>query len=304
MGPQWPGMGSDLYHKEKDFKKIINQCDEIFNHFSGQSFINYFDSGNPLENEKNVIFLQATNLALQIAITQLWKERGVIPHAVVGHSVGEVGAAYTAEILSVEQAFFITWHRSRLQKHFEMKGAMLAIELSFQEAKALFSPKEWVEIAAINDSESLTLVGDKKVLNKISLYASQKNVFNRFLRTNIPYHSILMDKICKEFVESISSLEIKQPQKKIYSSVTGTKMNQEWGVHYWWNNIRSPVNFKDAIEQILKDGYRCFIEISPHPTLVKSLERCIQEGNYQGDVFCSINRKYGAVKSLFSSSSD
>lgn len=302
MGPQWPGMGQDLYLKEKEYKKIIHKCDEIFHRLSGQSFINYMICENPLEAEKNTTILQASNLALQIALTHLWKKKGILPDAVVGHSVGEVAAAYTAKILSLHQAFTITWHRSRLQTRLENKGVMLAVDLSFEELKPLLSSQKRIEIAAINDFQSVTLVGDKEHLDQIVFYAHQKNRFSRFLRVNVPYHSHFMEEVHQEFIESLASLKSQKPRKSIYSSVTGHKINKKWEVSYWWDNIRFPVNFKQSIEQILKDGYRQFVEISPHPTLIKSLQKTLQHTHCQGEILYSIDRKNGAVKTLFSKS--
>ena len=136
MGPQWWGMGRELLREEPIFRAAMERIDALFRPQAGWSLLDEFAVDETNSRMTQTLVAQTANFALQAALTDLWRSWGVEPAAVVGHSVGEVAAAYAAGVLSLEDAMRVSFHRARLQATVVGGGKMLAVGLSAEDGAA------------------------------------------------------------------------------------------------------------------------------------------------------------------------
>ncbi|MDP4180245.1 MAG: SDR family NAD(P)-dependent oxidoreductase [Bacillota bacterium] len=291
MGPQWWKMGRELMQSDPLFREILEKCDSIFKGYSGWSILEEMLKDERDSRMEETQIAQPANFLIQTALTELLKKFGIAPDAIVGHSVGEVAAMHSSGALSLEDAILVSYHRSRLQQDIAGQGKMLAIGLSETDALKLLTSFPKVSIAAINSFNSVTLAGKENDLLEISKILEEKEVFNRMLKVEVPYHSFLMNPIEQELMTCLQSLKPVKENISVYSTVTGDRINGESvDANYWWNNVRQPVRFAKALTKMIEDGYTVFVEIGPHPVLKNSIKECMLNAGIKGISLQTLNR--------------
>ncbi len=300
MGPQWWAMGRQLYRSNSTFRSALEQCDNTFHQISGRSILAEMLATESESQMASTDVAQPANAALQIALTKLWQSWGLIPDAVLGHSVGELAAAYAARSLTLEQTLRVAHHRSRLQKRLSGRGAMLAVGLDAAEAAEFADESEGrVSVAAVNGSSSATLAGDRDALDAIAARLTAAGRFNKFLQVEVPYHSPVMDEIRTELLGSLADLVPAAPSIDVYSTATGTALRDE--IHdaaYWWLNARGCVHFADALTAAVADGHRIFVEVGPHPVLAASIGDTLADLGVRGVSVASLRRGFDEPESM------
>jgi acyl transferase domain-containing protein/acyl carrier protein len=273
MGPQWWGMGRDLLDQEPVFRRAVEQCDALFRATAGWSILDAMLADAMTSRMSEAEVAQPANFVLQIGLADLWASWGIVPDAVIGHSAGEVAAAAVAGALTLEDAVHVIFHRSRLQQRATCLGRMLAVGLPPPEAQAaLTEHAALVSIAAINSPRSVTLSGQADALEAIARTLESREVFNRFLDVNVPYHSHYMDPLEIELCESLSGISPRTARVPLYSTVLGALVDgREIAPSYWWENIREPVRFAPALERMIGDDHDAFVELAPHPVLAHAI---------------------------------
>lgn len=290
MGPQWWAMGHELYQSEPTFKKVIDQCDLHMAKYADWSLKAEMFAEESASNMQYTWLAQTANFAVQIALAALWREKGIVPDVIVGHSTGEAAAFYEAGVYSLEDACKIVVHRSRLQHSCRNTGKMMAIGLSDIEVSQYLNDQ--VEIAAVNSPNSVTLAGEETALNIIAERLETQGVFCKFLRVEVPYHSQFMEPIKAELLSCLDDITANEAHTPLYSTVTGNiAQGPELDAHYWWLNVRQTVRFVDAIRNLIDDGLRTYLEIGPHPVLAGSITDIFEEKDVQGSVLSSLYRK-------------
>ncbi len=286
MGAQSWGMARALL-AEAPFRAALHEVDALFQPLAGRSLLPLFerDDDAPMPEPQDA---QPANFALQYALTALWRSLGVVPAAVVGHSVGEIAAAVAAGSLALADAVRLTYHRSRLQQALSGRGGMLAVGLS-AEAVAPYLTADIV-LAAINSVSAVTLAGPPAALEALHTTLDAAGVFCRALRVAVAYHSPQMDALESDFRQALADLRPLSPHTPLYSSVTGTRLAGGQDVDYWWRNCRQPVLFAAATAALLADGYRALVEVGPHPVLSAALAESLHQAGAAGFVGDSLRR--------------
>ncbi|HLF78587.1 MAG TPA: SDR family NAD(P)-dependent oxidoreductase [Dehalococcoidia bacterium] len=292
MGPQWWAMGRQLLENEPVFRKAVEECDELFKQHATWSLIEELTADESQSRMGETEFAQPTNFALQVGLAALWRSWGIKPDAIVGHSAGEVAAAYEAGILSLEDAVIVIFHRSRLQQKATGTGRMLAVGLSADDALAEMNGNtSRVSLAALNSPRAVTLSGDADALEQIQRALEERKVFARMMDVTVPYHSHHMDALKDELFETLSSVTPRSSCVPYYSVVTGELIDgTEVDAEYWWQNVRRPVRFAEALGKMLDEGFDAFLELSPHPVLSRSILEVQQERGSKIPVLPSLRR--------------
>lgn len=292
MGPQWWAMGHELLRTEPVFRRMAEACDEIFRSLAGWSIL---DAMTVPENDSRMHeteIAQPANFVLQVALAELWRSWGIEPSAVVGHSVGEVSAAYVSGALNLADAVRVIYHRSRVQQTTSGLGKMLAVGLRPTEARELLGDRKGICIAAINSPTAVTLSGDPEPVQELAVELERSNTFNTFLRVTVAYHSHQMEPLKEDLETSLESIRPLNPSLPIYSTVTGRIAEGEYcDGAYWYRNIRNAVLFSDAMDSLVADGYKLFLEVGPHPVLSPSVSECLTRTGIEGQVLISLRRK-------------
>jgi acyl transferase domain-containing protein/aryl carrier-like protein len=293
QGPQWWAMGRQLLEQEPVFRGVIEECDRLMSGYSPWSLLKELTADEEHSRMDETSISQPSIFALQVALAALWKSWGVEPHAVVGHSVGEVAAAHIAGIYTLEEALRVIYHRGRCMDLASSKGRMLGAGLSFEQAKEMIRGYEdRVSIAAINSPSSVTFSGDPEALNEIHQLLEERQVFTSFLKVNYAFHSPQMEPVQDEMMRALGTLSPADATTSFFSTVTGRREEGDvFTADYWWRNVRQPVRFADAVNGMIDDGCTVFIELSAHPALSGYVGECLSAKDVQGHVVHSLRRK-------------
>ncbi|WP_432773011.1 SDR family NAD(P)-dependent oxidoreductase [Francisella salimarina] len=216
----------------------------------------------------------------QVSIVKYLLNSGINVQAVLGHSVGEIAAAYTSGILSLSEAYRLVVARSNAQAITHGKGTMLAVNITREKYRSLIVDLELsnLDIAAINAQDSLTIAGDAKELRVLAGFCETQGVFNRFLDVEYPFHSRYMDRDVKsEFDVRFPRLDsnVSDTSSDFISTVFAKKLSAEelCSSEYWWKNIVQPVDFASAIINLLNSSIDTFVEVTPRVVLRNYLNK-------------------------------
>jgi acyl transferase domain-containing protein len=292
MGPQWWAMGRQLLEQEPVFRATIVECDRLLRQHADWSLLEELSADESRSRMNETQIAQPANFALQVGLAALWRSWGIEPDAIIGHSAGEAAAFYAAGVLSLEQAIRVIYHRSRLQHRTTGQGKLVAVGVAPEEAQRLVAGYTGrVSIAAINSPSSVTLVGDPAALEEIVAPLQEKQIFCRYLRVEVPYHSHYMEAIREDLLEELRDLAPQSAAIPLYASAFGTSADgRELDAAYWWQNVRKPVLFAKSLEAISADGYEVFLELSPHPVLAGAIIESLTSYGRQATVLPSIRR--------------
>jgi len=288
QGTQWAGCGHALYDADPVFRRVIDTIEEHWRKHSDVSlreacFSASQDEINEVQLAQPIIFM------IQCALVELLKTWGVYADCVVGHSSGEVAAAYACGALSLEEATRLVFHRATLQQRKAGSGRMLTIGLDRSGVEEMletldvpFRPEEGktqVEIACENAPANTVICGKEVALRPVVEELERRNLQNHLLPGNIAFHSSAMDPIKKDALAALSFLNDCNFDADVpmVSSVTGEK-TERLDSAYWWLNIRQPVRFAAAMETIMRE-YRpdVVLEIAPHSALQSTIAQCLED---------------------------
>ncbi|WP_129837867.1 non-ribosomal peptide synthetase/type I polyketide synthase [Streptomyces sp. RFCAC02] len=293
MGPQWWGMGRELYATEPVYRETVDRCDREIAALTGWSLVEELHADEADSRMAETWLAQPANFALQLGLAALWRSRGIVPDAVTGHSTGEVAAFHEAGVYSFEDAVRIVVHRSRLQHTLAGTGSMLAVDLNEAEAAQRVRPYGGsVSIAAVNGPRSLTLAGDEKALTALAAELEGEGRFARLLTVEVPYHSAAMDPIREELLSALHGIKPQEARVPLYLTARPGAVAQgsELDAHYWWQNVRDTVWFRAAVDRLADDGFELFLEIGPHPVLGHSIRECLAGREAESRVVPSLRR--------------
>lgn len=277
QGGQFAGMARKLLAEDAVFRAEVERFDRCYRKISGDSVIDDLRADAERSRINLTIASQPAIFALQIGLVARWREWGVIADAVMGHSFGETAAAYTAGVLTLEDAARIVYHRARLSSRGSGSGAIYAIGKSPAEMQKIFAERgEFaLDIAAVNGKAMVNVAGPSEALDRLAdwIKTQEPDTFVRRLQLDYAPHCRLLDGIRGEFEASIAGIATGALRIPMISTVNGRALAPgELTPDYWWQNVRQPVRFTDALESALQSGYRIFLEIGPH-TNISALTR-------------------------------
>ncbi|MDE1175177.1 MAG: SDR family NAD(P)-dependent oxidoreductase [Edaphobacter sp.] len=275
-GPQWWGMGRELLVESAVFRAAIDEIDQIFHPLAGWSLL---DEMRKPQSESRVAlteFAQPLLFALQVGLTSALRQEGIVPAAVVGHSVGEVAAAYVSGALTLEDAVNVIYFRSLSQSKTAGGGRMAALGISAREAFELIDEVGgWIELAAENAPDAVTVAGDVAVMDLVVQLLTERGKFARLLPLNYAFHSRSMESIRTELLESLQTLRPRTSRIPFISTVSGTEVDgAALDASYWYRNVRERVEFREAIADLVQERHSgVFLEVGPHPVLKEYVQQ-------------------------------
>ena len=232
---------------------------------------------NPKEFITDLEISQPAILFFQLGIFNLWTHWGIKPACVVGHSLGEVAAAYACGGMNLEEAVEAIYIRSVEQGKLKGTGSMAALRMTQEEAQELCDKYDRLYVAAINAPGSMTIAGN---IDAIAEIAHDMPTIAKELRVQCAFHTPDMDPTEKSFKAKMDKV-VKTPagnrKMPFYSTLTGARYEGDFKTNYWWDNIRNAVEFQSAVENILRD-LECdmFLECSSSATLLSSVNQIVK----------------------------
>ncbi|HEX7843259.1 MAG TPA: SDR family NAD(P)-dependent oxidoreductase, partial [Kofleriaceae bacterium] len=300
QGGQWPGMAQDLLAHEPVFAEAIAACDAALQRHVDWSLRDLLAVGPASPLLDRIDFVQPVLFAFQVAACALWRSLGVVPQAVVGHSMGEVAAAHVAGALSLDDAARVIAHRSRLLRTISGRGAMAVVELPLADAeRALAGREDRLAIAASNGPTTTVVSGDPAALSELLDELTRREVFCRAVKVDVASHSPQVDALRPQLLAALAGLSPRSATIPFHSTVSGAPVDgRELDAAYWDKNLRQPVLFAPVVEHLIAEGHDLFVELSPHPVLGGSVQQLLRGHGDGGGVFASLRRNEPGRASL------
>lgn len=280
QGSQYPDMGRHLFETEPVFREQLNLCAELFSPLLEKPLLEVmFDNGSANGLIHQTGYAQPALFALEYSLAKFWQTLGVMPHAVMGHSLGEYAAACFAGVMSLADAVRLVAGRANLMQSLEQSGEMWAAFTSAATVRPLLaSVGKDVSIAAENSPDNTVLSGCSAPLAEVIAKLTALGVRTQKLNTSHAFHSRLMEPMLDRFEQIAQSVEFQSPQITLISNLTGTAASDEVTMpQYWRQHIRQPVKFQAGLEQMAALGCQVFVEIGPRPTLTGLGTQCLPD---------------------------
>jgi myxalamid-type polyketide synthase MxaD len=292
QGSQWAGMGQQLLRTEPAFRASMERCDALIREHTGWSLLEELMVQAERSRLEEIDVLQPAIFAVQVSLTALWRSWGIEPSAVIGQSLGEIAAAHVAGALSLEDAALIICSRSRLLRTLSGTGGMAAVELPLEQAReALADYADRLSVAVSNSPTSTVIAGQPAALEELLEKLEMRGVSCRRVKSDVAGHSLHMEPLRTRLLQSLEGVRPKALTLPFYSTVTG-EFNRELMLDsgYWWRNLREPVLFSDTMRHLLESDYRNFVEVSPHPIALVSIQQGMYHLGIEGTALPSFRR--------------
>ncbi|HEY3789042.1 MAG TPA: acyltransferase domain-containing protein, partial [Urbifossiella sp.] len=275
QGTQWPGMARDLFQINPRFRATCEELDAIMRPAWGRSLIEEILRGDETVYQSDIG--QPVLFALQIGVYRLYIDEGITPAMVFGHSFGEVAAAHACGALTLADAAKVIVERAKALELTNGAGVMAAVGISEAEAQVYLKRfPNWLSIAAFNSDNDLTLAGDEASVRAVVDDATKQGRFARSLPFPYAFHSQAVEGCRDVFTRAIEGLPAKPPEIPFVSTVIARELvNEIPDDKYWWRNLRQPVRFADATRRAVELGAKVFLEVGPHPGLVRYVKQVV-----------------------------
>jgi phthiocerol/phenolphthiocerol synthesis type-I polyketide synthase B len=278
QGAQWTGMARELAAREPVFRETLERCDRAARAYCDYSIVEqlHLAPGVPGYRLDSIDAIQPVLVAMAIAYAQWLASLGIEAGGLVGHSMGEVGAAHLAGVLDLDQAMRIICRRSALMRTTSGQGAMAMVELSMADAEArLVGRESRVSVAASNSPRSSVISGEPTAVQEIIAECERDGIFCRFVKVDVASHSPQMEKpaatLRAELAQDFAPRAARVP---LYSTVLARETEgTELDAAYWASNMRQPVRFTAAVSTMLEAQTNVFVELGPHPVLMPAVQQ-------------------------------
>ncbi len=284
QGAQWPRMGARLLELSPFAAKVLDELDASLSslpeaHRPSWSLKQQLLADETQSRVAEAAISQPLCTAVQVVLVELLKLAGIQFRSVVGHSSGEIGAAYAAGFLSAADAIRIAYYRGLFAKLAGVngtKGAMLAVGTSLEDAGdfcqlELFEDR--IQVAAHNSVSSITMSGDEDAVERAVLIFKDENKFVRQLKVDTAYHSKHMQPCAVPYLHAMDACDITVHDgngTKWYSSVINGQImtRADLSSQYWVDNMTQAVLFAPAVAASTSSGpFDLALEVGPNPSL-------------------------------------
>ncbi len=276
QGAQYPGMGHALYQSAPVFRDVIDRCDALLgSDRQGRTLRDVLVKAGDAPPIHETAWTQPALFAIEYALTELWRSWGIVPAAVIGHSLGEYTAACVAGVFSLEDGLRLVAERARLMASVQAPALMAAVYASLETVAPLVS--RWAAkaaIAAINAPDNIVISGARDTVEEILADLAERHIEAHRLFVSVAGHSPLMDPVLPALEQFAGSIAMSAPRIPVGWNLPGELVNgSPPDPGYWAQHARQPVRFDEGMRGLFNEGFRIFLEAGPHPTLLALAER-------------------------------
>jgi mycobactin polyketide synthetase MbtD len=269
QGSQWPSMGAEAYRGLDVYRAEVDSCAEAFVAAGAVSPLPYLTS----EGEFSQIATQAAQFTHAAGLAQVWKSCGILPDLTVGHSLGEVAAAYIAGAITLADAAAVVIARAQVVDGLPGGYGMAVLGITPDEAERMIAATTgWVELSVVNAGASVVVSGDREAVSAIVSAIEAGGGFAREIAVNFPAHTSALEPLRDDLVARLPRARFADTPIQFIGSATasvvapGTEFTD-----YWYQNLRNTVRFDRAVRAALEHGAGSFVELSAHPALLFAL---------------------------------
>ncbi len=314
QGSQWVGMALELLECSDVFGERLRECCDALAPFVDWSVEDVLRGADGAPELERIDVVQPALFAVMVALAGLWGACGVRPDAVVGHSQGEIAAAYVAGGLSLQDAARIVARRSQMLTVLVGHGGVASVALGVEQVRERL--ERWdgrLSVAGVNGPRSVGVAGDREALAEFLAECAAADVRAREVPATVPSHSSNVEPLREELLDALSMIEPRSSDISFYSTVTGGLLDTaQLDGEYWYRNLREPVQLELVTRALLEQGCRAFVEVSPHPVLTVAMHETVEdasaleaqtqaEGRLSAAVLGSLRREEGGPRRLLTS---
>ena len=300
QGSQWVGMGVGLLDSSPVFAERIAECEKALAPYVDWSLTDVLRGAPDAADIERVDVVQPVLWAVMVSLAAVWAAYGVRPAAVVGHSQGEIAAACVAGALSLDDGARVVALRSKALRVLSGLGAMASLGCGPERAEQLAAEHApGVAVAAMNGPSSTVVSGPADEVAKAVAAAEAAGLRARTIDVDYASHGPQVDRIEDELAAVLAGVSAVDTGVGFYSTVTGARMDgAALDAGYWFTNLRRPVRFAQAMEALIADGYRVFVEASAHPVLTVGMQECIEAAGATAVTVGTLRRNEGGPERL------
>jgi mycoketide-CoA synthase len=298
QGGQYAGMGKALYENHRVFAETVDACDEALRPHTDWSVreVLFEDPAAPALDRVDVV--QPVLFTMMVSLAEVLRHYGVVPDAVIGHSQGEIAAAYIAGVLSLPEAAKVVALRSQALSALGGTGGMASVLLGADDLQPRLQPwGEALSIAAINGPSHTIVSGDPAALDEFTAACEHDGIQVRRIAVDYASHSAQVEEVRELLLAELAGLTPAPARVPLYSTVgealsAGPLDTTTMDADYWYRNLREPVRFHDRVVERLAAGEHLFVELSPHPVLAPALTDALAQaaGRTQSAVITTLHR--------------
>jgi mycobactin polyketide synthetase MbtD len=269
QGSQWPSMGTDAYRDLPVYRAAVDKCADAFVAAGVDSPLPYLTSDGAFTQ----IQTQAAQFTHAVGLAQVWKSCGILPDITVGHSLGEVGAAYVAGAITLADAAAVVIARAQVVDGLPGSYGMAVLGISADEAERLIAATPgWLELSVVNAGSSVVVSGDRDAITALVTAVEEQGVFAREIAVNFPAHTSALEPLREDLIARLPRATFADTPVQFVGSATASLVapGTEFA-DYWYQNLRNTVRFDRAVAIAVQHGASSFVELSAHPALLFAL---------------------------------
>ena len=296
QGSQWAGMGRELADASPVFAERLAECAQALEPHIDYSLLDVLREVPGAPGLDRVDVVQPALWAMMVSLAELWKSEGVTPDLVIGHSQGEIAAATFAGALSLADGGRVVALRSRAIAGLP-GGGMLSIALPAEAVSQRIDSCVNLTLAAVNGPRSVVVSGPVVDLERLSAELKAEDVRTKLIPVSYASHSPAVDELRERLLEDLAPIRPAAVSTTFISTLTGAPLDTaELGARYWFDSLRQPVRFAEAVHRSLVEDCGLFIECSPHPVLATAIEESIEDCDAPAVVVSTLARTDGGLE--------
>ncbi|MGP4111966.1 SDR family NAD(P)-dependent oxidoreductase [Streptomyces sp. 4N509B] len=277
QGSQRPGMGLALREAFPAFRAAFDEACAAVDRWLDLPVQHVIAERPELLDQTR--YAQPALFALETGLFRLVTSWGLLPDALLGHSVGEIAAAHAADVLTLDDAAALVTARGRLMQAMRGDGAMAALQTSEDEIQPhLAAHAGRVDLAAVNGPHAVVVSGDADAVAELADHWARQGRKTKRLRTSHAFHSHHLDDMLAAFGDVAAGLSFHSPRLTVISNVTGRPADADEirTPEYWVRQARLPVRFAEGVAHAHAErGTGSFLELGPAAVLSPMGRECL-----------------------------